>query len=81
MDFMLKHSEKYFNKRPRQEQENRIFIKMMDMAFSKDKMQLIKINLNETVSCVELYRLISRDPSEDDSREFFNEHGLNAVTE
>lgn len=81
MDFMLKHSEKYFNKRPRQEQENRIFIKMMDMAFSKDKMQLIKSNLNETVSCFELYRLISRDPSEDDIRDFFNEHGLKAVTE
>ena len=81
MDFLLKHSEKYFNKRPRQEQENRIFIKMMDMAFSKDTMQLIKSNLNETVPCFELYRLISRDPSEDDIRDFFNEHGLNALTE
>lgn len=81
IDFMLKHSEKYFNKRPRQEQENLIKIKMMDMLFSLDKVKIVKENLDETIPCYELYKLISKNPSDDELREFFTDYGLGAVAE
>lgn len=81
VDFMLKHSEKYFNKRPRQEQENLIKIKMMDMLFSLGKVKIVKENLNDTIPYYDLYKFICKDPSEEELKDFFNDFGLGAVTD
>lgn len=62
------HFEKKFQKKPQQEQNNLIFIKLMEGNFSKDIIRLVKktVEGDTPVSRVELYRLISNRGSEDE---------------
>lgn len=68
------HSKKNFLKKSRKDQEGLIFIKMMELHFPIDKSKIIKEGLSDfgdKVSCFELYRLICKNPSNDELLSFF----------
>lgn len=60
-----RHHEKMFLQKPEMEQHNTIFIKMMELSFEKDKVALVKeiLNSNTTLSCLELYKIVAKNPS------------------
>ncbi|RKI38247.1 hypothetical protein D7V86_15185 [bacterium D16-51] len=66
--------EKKFNKKPQMEQENIIFIKMMELKFAQEKVLIIKRMLknNNQFSRLDLYKLIAKNPSEEELEEFCN---------
>ncbi|MDY4838377.1 MAG: hypothetical protein SO160_02365 [Lachnospiraceae bacterium] len=63
-----------FSKMPIQEQEGRIFIKMLELDFSKDKIKLISNTLktNKKMKRVELYHLIEKNLSYDQYEKYCN---------
>lgn len=68
------HSKKNFLKKSRKDQEGLIFIKMMELHFPIDKSKIVKEGLSDfgdKVSCFELYRLICKNPSNDELLSFF----------
>lgn len=66
------HFEKKFNKKPQQEQNNLIFIKLMENGFSKDVMGLVKKTLegDAAISRIELYRMITNKSPENEISNF-----------
>lgn len=60
-----RHHEKAFMKKSLPEQEGSIFVKMMELKFDKDKVSLVKrmIHGDAKISAVELYKLVSKNPS------------------
>ncbi|MCI8379852.1 MAG: hypothetical protein HFH72_15325 [Lachnospiraceae bacterium] len=60
-----RHHEKAFMKKSLSEQEGSIFVKMMELKFDKDKVSLVKrmIHGDAKISAVELYKLVSKNPS------------------
>ena len=68
------HSKKAFLKNSRQDQETTIFIKMMEMHYTPDKMQKVKNSLSENVPCFDLYKLICEDPSVEELDAFFDRY-------
>lgn len=70
------HSKKNFLKKSRKDQEGLIFIKMMELHFPIDKSKIVKeglSDLGDKVSCFELYRLICKNPSNDELLSFFGD--------
>lgn len=63
-----RYFERKFDKKSQAEQDNLIFIKLMENEFSKDMVQLVKKTLrdNNSVSRLELYRLILSRADDDD---------------
>lgn len=61
-----KYQDRKFQKKSKVEQENLIFIRMMDMALSKSKVQMVKtaIDSNSEFSRLELYKLITNNATE-----------------
>lgn len=66
--------EKKFMKKPQTEQENIIFIKMMELKFAQEKVLIIKrmLKSNNQFSRLDLYKLIAKNPSEEELEEFCN---------
>lgn len=60
-----RHHEKAFLKKSLSDQEGSIFVKMMELKFDKDKVSLVKrmIHGDAKISVVELYKLVSKNPS------------------
>ena len=54
------------------EQENMIFIKMMELKFAQEKVLIIKRMLknNNQFSRLDLYKLIAKNPSEEELEKF-----------
>lgn len=73
-DLFVRHSKKAFLKNSRQDQESMIFIKMMEMHYSLDKVQKVKKSMTENVPCFDLYKLICKDPSLEELDDFFSEY-------
>lgn len=76
LNFARKHSKYYereYEKRPVSEQENLIFVKMMELHFSKEKVLLIKniLQSRKTLSRVEIYKFLAQNPSEVEITSFF----------
>lgn len=65
---LSKHFEKKFEKKSQAEQDNLIFIKLMENEFSKEVVQLVKriIRSNAQFSRVELYKMISNKASDNE---------------
>lgn len=73
-NLIAQHSKKSFLKNSRQDQENLIFIKMMEMHYPGDKVQKIKKALaSENIPCFELYKMICKDASIEELDMFFEE--------
>ena len=68
------HSKKAFLKNDRQDQESMIFIKMMELRYSTEKVQKVRNSLSENIPCFDLYQLICSDPSMDELDVFFNKY-------
>lgn len=66
--------ENSFIHKPQSEQDNIIFIKMMELSFAHDKVLMIKklLNSNLDFSRLELYKIISRNPGEGELEQFCN---------
>ena len=73
-NLIAQHSKKAFLKNDRQDQESMIFIKMMEMRYSTEKMQKVRNSLSENVPCFDLYKLICGDPSIEELDAFFNQY-------
>lgn len=74
-NLIAQHSKKSFLKNSRQDQENLIFIKMMEMHYPGDKVQKIKKALAaENIPCFELYKMICKDASIEELDMFFEEY-------
>lgn len=69
---LSKFYEKRFAKKTQADQDNLIFIKMMEKNFSIDMVQLVKkaLNDNDDLSRLDLYRLISQNASDTELTEF-----------
>lgn len=65
---------KKFNKKPLPEQENLLFIKMMQLGFDKPQVQLVKgvLRRNGLFSRLELYNFISQKPSYEELENYCN---------
>lgn len=73
-NLIAQHSKKAFLKNDRQDQESMIFIKMMEMRYSTDKMQKVRNSLSDNIPCFDLYKLICGDPSIEELDAFFEKH-------
>lgn len=73
-NLIAQHSKKAFLKNDRQDQESMIFIKMMEMRYSTEKMQKVRSSLSESVPCFDLYKLICGDPSIEELDAFFSKY-------
>lgn len=69
---LSKFYERRFAKKTQADQDNLIFIKMMEKNFSMDMVQLIKkaLNDNDDLSRLDLYRLISQNASDTELTRF-----------
>lgn len=72
--FFSKFHEKKFKKKPQLEQENIIFIKMMELKLAQEKVLIIKklLRNNDQFSRLDLYKLIAKNPSGEELEEFCN---------
>lgn len=78
------YSRKSFLNQPRKDQEGLIFIKMMEMHFSMDKSKIVRdalTDIGEAVPCFDLYKLICKNPSNDELMSFFGGFIEKAVNE
>lgn len=73
-NLIAQHSKKAFLKNDRQDQESMIFIKMMEMRYSTEKMQKVRSSLSENIPCFDLYKLICGDPSIEELDAFFSKY-------
>lgn len=67
-----KYYEKRFEKKTVSEQENLIFIKMMEHNFSKEMVQIVRnaMRTNTSIARVDLYRLVSKKVTKEELLEF-----------
>lgn len=73
-NLIAQHSKKSFLKNSRQDQENMIFIKMMEMRYPTDKVQKVRSSLSEHIPCFDLYKLICGEPSIEELDAFFDRY-------
>lgn len=71
MKFAHTHSsyyERQYMKKTILEQENMLFVKMMELHFSKEKVLMVKnvLQTKKSLSRVELYKFLSKNPTEDE---------------
>ncbi|MDD3414215.1 MAG: hypothetical protein PHY47_09460 [Lachnospiraceae bacterium] len=72
--FINRHFEKKFEKKSQAEQDNLIFIKLMENEFTKEMVQIITkaLRSNSILSRLELYKLISNKAENEDIINFCN---------
>lgn len=69
-----RYHEKAFMKKSLTDQEGIIFVKMLELQFDKDKVLFVKKMMrgDEKISLIELYKLISKNPSVEELNRFYN---------
>lgn len=76
LDNLFEHSRKNFLKKSKVQQENLIFMKMMEMHLPIDYQRNVRDALNNmesNISCFDLYKLICNNPTKDELMSFLSE--------
>lgn len=70
-----KFQERLFEQKSESDQKNLLFMKMMNMDFSQDKMKLVKNSINAAGSYLELYKMVNRNASDEEFDEYYRSLG------
>lgn len=83
-DNLFDRSRKIFLKKSRMEQEQLIFIKMMELHLPMDNQKSVRealTNLGDKIPCFDLYKLICTNPTNDELMSFLSGFKVNVVEE